>query len=45
MATGVADFFVQTVAHESGKAPADRPAQRKNKGDGGEKKREIRSER
>ena len=26
VATGVADFFVQTVAHESGKAPDDRPA-------------------
>ena len=45
VATGVADFFVQTVAHESGKAPDDGSAQRKNQGDGGEKKREIRSER
>ncbi len=45
VATGLADFFVQTVAYESGKAPNDRPAVRKNKGDGAEKTRQIRSER
>ena len=43
VATGVADFFVQTVAHESGKAPADLPARSKNQGDFVE--REIRTAR
>ncbi|HET9420756.1 MAG TPA: nuclease-related domain-containing protein [Nocardioides sp.] len=44
VATGIADFFVQTIASESETAPADRPAKRK-KGDGGQTQREARSDR
>ena len=44
VADGIADFFVQTIANDSGTAPADRPAKPK-KGDGGQQQREARKER
>ena len=44
VATGIADFFVQTIADDSGTAPGDQPAKPK-KGDGGQKERRARSER
>jgi hypothetical protein len=44
VANGIADFFVQTIASDSGQAPSDRPAKRK-KGDDGSKQREARNER
>jgi len=44
VASGIADFFVQTIADTSGTAPADQPVKRK-KGDRGQKERGTRIDR